>query len=261
MRRVLVTALATVAASFLAAAPASASLVFDSNLNFAAQGFGNAPRSLTVQATGNATTQSGCVGVSGSGSIVVGPSGCSGVDANDPPGDTSTANGFVNTGGAEASPPTDNQKFGIPSPSSLGITSAADIGILFNATEPGGNGINVVDLTLKFFSASGTYLGAIDGSFNFSQGTIEGNGGAGFLFRVSADQQAFVNGLLATTGFLALESTMTNFSGGPESFAIVNLNAPAVPEPATWAMMLLGFGAVGFSLRSARRQQHLLQIA
>lgn len=31
----------------------------------------------------------------------------------------------------------------------------------------------------------------------------------------------------------------------------------AVPEPATWAMMLLGFGAVGGALRSASRRQKL----
>lgn len=33
--------------------------------------------------------------------------------------------------------------------------------------------------------------------------------------------------------------------------------AAAVPEPATWAMMLVGFGAVGFSMRSARRKTKL----
>ena len=32
-------------------------------------------------------------------------------------------------------------------------------------------------------------------------------------------------------------------------------SAAAVPEPSTWAMMLLGFGAIGASLRSARRRQ------
>lgn len=35
----------------------------------------------------------------------------------------------------------------------------------------------------------------------------------------------------------------------------------AVPEPATWAMMLLGFGAMGVSLRRRRRTQNLLQVA
>jgi hypothetical protein len=34
----------------------------------------------------------------------------------------------------------------------------------------------------------------------------------------------------------------------------------AVPEPSTWAMMLLGFGAVGFAMRR-RRRPALLQVA
>ena len=29
---------------------------------------------------------------------------------------------------------------------------------------------------------------------------------------------------------------------------------PAVPEPATWAMMLIGFGATGFAMRRTRRK-------
>lgn len=37
---------------------------------------------------------------------------------------------------------------------------------------------------------------------------------------------------------------------------------PSVPEPATWAMMLLGFGAAGIAIRRSRRQDaKLLQIA
>ena len=31
--------------------------------------------------------------------------------------------------------------------------------------------------------------------------------------------------------------------------------APAVPEPATWAMMLLGFGAIGMAFRRSRKQR------
>jgi hypothetical protein len=35
-----------------------------------------------------------------------------------------------------------------------------------------------------------------------------------------------------------------------------------VPEPATWAMMLLGFGAAGFALRRRRQTaKELLQVA
>ena len=44
----------------------------------------------------------------------------------------------------------------------------------------------------------------------------------------------------------------TSYSGGV-AFA-------AVPEPATWAMMLMGFGAIGFAMRR-RRRPALLQLA
>ena len=37
--------------------------------------------------------------------------------------------------------------------------------------------------------------------------------------------------------------------------------AAAVPEPATWAMMLLGFGGIGFSMRRQRKQAQLQHIA
>ncbi len=33
------------------------------------------------------------------------------------------------------------------------------------------------------------------------------------------------------------------------------VSSPAVPEPATWAMMLVGFGFVGGAMRSAKRRQ------
>ena len=33
--------------------------------------------------------------------------------------------------------------------------------------------------------------------------------------------------------------------------------APAVPEPASWAMMILGLGMVGFALRRTRRAPRL----
>lgn len=44
--------------------------------------------------------------------------------------------------------------------------------------------------------------------------------------------------------------TTTTASNG----TVLNLTAPAVPEPATWAMMLVGFGMVGASSRYRRRR-------
>ena len=60
---------------------------------------------------------------------------------------------------------------------------------------------------------------------------------------VDQAQQAYVNGLLANgpSTTLALEASIGNFAGGPESFLIYNL-AP-IPEPETYALMLAGLGA------------------
>ena len=254
MRRVLTLALAT-AATMAIATPASASLVFNAGATLNAQGFGSAPRALSVQGTGNATVESGCVGVNGSGGIVVGPTGCMGHDANFEP------NTVVDVGGDEPPPLTDNQKYGIPTVASLGWASAADIGVLFNVTDPGGNGVNLTDITLKFYSSTGVLLGSIDGNQTFSA-TDVGNGAAGFIFTVSPTETAYVNGILGGGGtiYTALEATINGVHGGPETFSIINLQRP-VPEPATWAMMLLGFGGIGMAMRRRRKDGRLLQIA
>jgi hypothetical protein len=50
--------------------------------------------------------------------------------------------------------------------------------------------------------------------------------------------------------------------GGPPSRLALNfegtIDAPAVPEPATWGMMLLGFGAVGAAMRRHKRRMAVL---
>jgi hypothetical protein len=46
--------------------------------------------------------------------------------------------------------------------------------------------------------------------------------------------------------------TITN-GKGVSNAAIYGFGPAAVPEPATWAMMLLGFGAIGVSMRRRRR--------
>ena len=47
-----------------------------------------------------------------------------------------------------------------------------------------------------------------------------------------------------------------NNSGAGSLGGSITIRQAAVPEPATWAMMLIGFGAVGFALR--RRQRPVL---
>lgn len=38
-------------------------------------------------------------------------------------------------------------------------------------------------------------------------------------------------------------------TGSDDSFKLSSINVTAVPEPATWAMMLFGFGGIGFAMR------------
>ena len=135
---------------------------------------------------------------------------------------------------------------------------------MFNATEPGGNGVNITDVTLKFFNGN-TVIAAIDGQQIFAD-TVTGNGGAGFVFTVDAAQQTFLNTTVFNQlGFgnfrIAAESTITGATGGPESWAAVNL-ASAVPEPSTWVMMILGFAGVGFmTYRRSRKSTMALTAA
>jgi hypothetical protein len=71
------------------------------------------------------------------------------------------------------------------------------------------------------------------------------------------------NPLVFNSGAGQFYLTVTDTSVSPTSTnAFINgrIVMAAVPEPATWAMMLLGFGGIGFAMRR-RRQPTLAQVA
>ncbi len=74
--------------------------------------------------------------------------------------------------------------------------------------------------------------------------------GGNYIYSVG-DKSASVS----TGGATSLEHVILQGYNAGASYDIYwdNLNAAAVPEPATWAMMISGFGLIGFSLRSRRR--------
>jgi hypothetical protein len=61
----------------------------------------------------------------------------------------------------------------------------------------------------------------------------------------------------ALTGFSRYFFTTTTNSSVPnrgDGYRLRSLTVAAVPEPATWGMLLLGFGFIGFQMRRLRRR-------
>jgi hypothetical protein len=84
--------------------------------------------------------------------------------------------------------------------------------------------------------------------FDFNVAQVGTNGNSGW--------QSF-SYTAATTGLYELKLAVRNVGDSSSSSGAVLDNVSttaAVPEPATWAMMLLGFGATGALLRSDRRR-------
>ena len=82
----------------------------------------------------------------------------------------------------------------------------------------------------------------IDGSQESFFLPVNGNGGAQFFGAVSG---------IAFTKVLAIQ---TNNAGVADAFGIddISFNSGVVPEPATWSMLIAGFGLVGFAARRRR---------
>jgi len=100
---------------------------------------------------------------------------------------------------------------------------------------------------------------------NFSSIFIDVNDVAHTFIKTSSDPNPEVWALLApvfltggshtlfVNGSLAPNIAAASYSG--------TLNIAPVPEPATWAMMLLGFGGIGFAMRGRKQNGRLLQVA
>jgi hypothetical protein len=75
----------------------------------------------------------------------------------------------------------------------------------------------------------------------------------------TADFYRLFNQVLVSGGNNVINIAGT--TGGDAAYSGTLTFAAAVPEPSTWAMMLLGFGAIGFSMRRKRAQKPILQLA
>ena len=76
---------------------------------------------------------------------------------------------------------------------------------------------------------------------------------SGITFTTATD--AFNIGFLNPIYGIVQQSTDPGgFFGPPPGVALTDFSVSAVPEPSTWAMMLLGFAGLGFAFRRSRRK-------
>lgn len=98
------------------------------------------------------------------------------------------------------------------------------------------------------------------GSLNLSGLTILG---AHFGNNVESDPNNITAFWLLDLGNTVTNTiTLSNGQGSSNAQIFATGGTPSVPEPGTWALMLLGFGGIGMALRrSHRRNGALMQIA
>ncbi|MCU6456053.1 PEPxxWA-CTERM sorting domain-containing protein [Sphingomonas sp. A2-49] len=120
------------------------------------------------------------------------------------------------------------------------------------AVSPTAGTFNITDPSYFYINGDG-YAGLVfndlygDSYFSGNNGALLGYDGKSSIGPVAIN---YFSGINATFNTDRNSVTITNATNG--TFAAMT---GAVPEPATWAMMILGMGAVGFAMR--RRQKNV----
>jgi hypothetical protein len=103
------------------------------------------------------------------------------------------------------------------------------------------------------------YWGSIDLyntlTFLRSDGTVVGSFTGADFPPANGNQPANVTNRRITFGFTAADAvTKVKFNSTGNAFEYDTFGIAGVPEPTTWAMLILGFGLIGGSMRSRRVQ-------
>jgi hypothetical protein len=101
---------------------------------------------------------------------------------------------------------------------------------------------------LDWFGISGLSW-TLDGANNYWVGFGQGTSDFTAFVRGTAPMPLGLEGSFKPTGYIATNNADLSWRISGATIAA------AVPEPATWGMMILGFGLVGGMIRSARRRQ------
>ncbi len=111
-------------------------------------------------------------------------------------------------------------------------------------------------LTTPQISRLSLYMGSPDSynniRFNFLGGGHEDLTGTQLAAGAFNGDQSV--GRRMTYDFGGQRVTSVEFTSGSNSFEFDNIATSAVPEPATWAMMIMGFGLAGSAMRQSRRK-------
>ncbi|MBR2173632.1 PEPxxWA-CTERM sorting domain-containing protein [Sphingopyxis sp.] len=127
----------------------------------------------------------------------------------------------------------------------VGAAPNAAIGLDFN-----GGGLKITNISGTSLSLSATILSLTNVSAAFSSANLLNSSITGF----DSSDVALQNG--------DLRLNFVNTAWERNSSANIALDtAAAVPEPSSWAMMFLGFGAMGAAMRSRRRQKVTVRYA
>jgi len=223
-----------VAAALGFASSANASLTMLAAEDFPGTGLGSVNTILTIQSPANSTTEFGMVSWNGTADVISGATALTGASQ------TLTR-----------------------SLTDLGITSAANLRVVFNAAEPGGDAITLNSLTLTIYNANGTtfFTAPLDHPYDFAN-TQTGTGNSGFVFGLTSQEAGQLQTLLNPLGgnFSSLRAGLgaaaSNATGGNETFFMANSTAlppTAIPEPESYAMILAGLGMLGFIARRRKR--------
>lgn len=150
--------------------------------------------------------------------------------------------------------------------SSVGV-DYAPLGLTFNNAFYAECGGGCPDPSLGAFISSSNFSSPFSVTFsslisNFSAVNVSYSSalataydGNGAILGTSAASSGQYNGAMLSFGFGGIKSI--TFQGNNSGFGVDNFRfdagVSAVPEPATWAMMLFGFGAIGMTMRRRRR--------
>ena len=112
-----------------------------------------------------------------------------------------------------------------------------ELSFYLSGNPDGGDGVKTVEVS----------VGDVDKTFTFDNTGVTTRGAMGYQL----ETVKFFTGGSDTLSFKSLDV------GSPYGPVIGQVSVGAVPEPATWAMMLMGFGGLGAAMRSSRRRMAL----